>query len=391
MTRKAIIVGGGIAGLVAARGLLQLGWDVTIYEQAPSFEPVGAGITLAPNAVRALDWLGLGQELRAKSAALGEAAIRDKTGRWLLKQRVEEVEERFGAPSFALHRAEMQEMLLRAASGARLRNHCYVTGVRQMSQPVVSFEGPDGPGEDAADLVAGADGLKSRIRKSLFPGHPGLAYAGYITWRGLVPADAARSLRRFLTFTETWGRGCRFGIVPLGNGQVYWYATASFPAGSHEEDDLDDLRVRYRGWHDPIPAILEATPPETLLKHDIYHLRTPLPRYSAGRVVLLGDAAHAMTPDLGQGGGLALEDAVTLIDALSGDTDPDIALAQYDQARRNRTQKIARTSALWGRIAGWRSPIAATARNRITSLVPPSLFLRANKETLGWRPPVNSL
>lgn len=387
MTKKAIIVGGGITGLATARGLLGLGWDVTIYEQAPSFGPVGAGILLAPNAVRALDRLGFGEELRSKSTAHGEAAIRDQSGRWLLKARTDELEKHFGVPSFALHRAELHEMLLSTANEATLLNDYYVTGVKVTSQPVVTFDGPDGPGEDSADLVVGADGIKSRIRKSLFPDHPGLAYAGYITWRGLAPAGTVPSGSRDVGVTETWGRGRRFGIVPLGNGQVYWYTTASFPAESHEQDTLNDLRARYSGWHDPIPTLLASTPPKTLLKHDIYYLRTPLPRYNAGRVLLVGDAAHAMTPDIGQGGCQALEDAVTLINSFSADEDVVTALEEYDRARRARTQKIVRVSALWGKISEWSNPIAAAIRNTITSLIPPSLFLRASEDTLGWMPP----
>lgn len=390
MTRKAIVVGGGIAGLAAARGLSGLGWEVAIYEQAASFGPVGAGITLAPNAVRALDWLGLGQELRTRAMAHGEAAIRDTTGRWLLRAKVEELEARFGVPSFALHRAELHELLARAAAGATVHTGHPVTGVRATSAPTVTFEGPDGPGEESADLVVGADGIGSRIRAALFPGHPGPAYAGYITWRGLVPAGSVPDGSRDLGITETWGRGRRFGIVPLGDGQVYWFATASFPEGSHERDDLHDLRARYGGWHDPIPALLAATPPEPLLRHDIYYLRTPLPRFHAGRLVLLGDAAHALTPDIGQGGCLALEDAVVLSHLLAGDADIPAALVNYDRARRARTQRTVRISALWGRIAEQRNPVTATMRDAITRRIPPSLFLRASAETLGWRPPGNA-
>src|SRR6266545_3923337 len=325
MTKKAIVAGGGIAGLATARGLLGLGWDVTIYEQAPSFQPVGAGITLAPNAVRALDWLGFGQELRSKSMAHGEAAIRDASRRWLLRARVDELSKRFGVPSFALHRAELHKIArARAAQPARMRGGHRVTGVEAIATPTVTLEGPDGPGEDPADPVVGADGIHSGIRD--------------------------------LGITESRGRGERFGIVSLGNGQVYWFATASLPAGSHARDDLDELRTRYRRWHDPIPALLRATAPRTLLRHDIYHLEPPLPRYHAGRVVLLGDAAHALTPDIGQGGCQALEDAVTLVHALAGEAEVPAALAGYDRARRRRTQKTARTSALWGTIAQWRNP-----------------------------------
>ena len=289
--------------------------------------------------------------------AHGEAAIRDASRRWLLRARVDELSKRFGVPSFALHRAELHKIArARAAQPARMRGGHRVTGVEAIATPTVTLEGPDGPGEDPADPVVGADGIHSRIRAALFPDHPGPAYAGYVTWRGVVPAEAVPRGSRDLGITESRGRGERFGIVSLGNGQVYWFATASLPAGSHARDDLDELRTRYRRWHDPIPALLRATAPRTLLRHDIYHLEPPLPRYHAGRVVLLGDAAHALTPDIGQGGCQALEDAVTLVHALAGEAEVPAALAGYDRARRRRTQKTARTSALWGTIAQWRNP-----------------------------------
>lgn len=387
MHRKVIIVGGGIGGLATARGLLHMGWDVTLYEQAQAFRPVGAGITLAPNAVRALDWLGLGAELRSRGMAHGAAGIRDTSGRWLMRTRVEELEARYGVPSFALHRADLHEMLVAGAAGATIVTGHTVTGVRNMSEPVVTFDGLDGPGEDAADLVIGADGINSRTRTALFPRHPGPAYAGYITWRGLVPADAAPAASRAVGVTETWGRGQRFGIVPLADGQVYWFATASLPARSHTHDTIRDLAARYHDWHDPILTLIEATPPQALLRHDIYHLATPLPHYQAGQIVLLGDAAHALTPDIGQGGCLALEDAVTLINLMPSDVDVPEALAAYERARKARTQRLVRISALWGRIAEWRNPIAVRLRNAAARLISASAFLRMSDETLGWRPP----
>lgn len=407
---RAIVVGAGIGGLAAARGLLALGWDVVVYDQAASFGPVGAGITLAPNAVRALEWLGLGDDLREKGAAHGALGIRDASGRWLIRTPVEALEAHFGVPSYALHRATLHEMLARGIPDATIRTGHRITTIRDGDRPTVVFEGPDGPGTDEADLVIGADGIDSRIRAALFPAHPGPAYAGYIAWRGIVAVEDAPAGSRDFGTTETWGRGMRFGIVPLGDGQIYWFATLSAPAGSHRDDTLDDLLGRYGRWHEPIPAILSATRPDSLLLHDIRYLATPLPSYHRGRVVLLGDAAHAMTPDLGQGGCQALEDAVELCAALGrvGDVAsrpagspnapeqpalpgalPDIptALAAYDRARLARTRQIMRASARMGRMAQARNPVAVAARNALMALVPASAMLRGSAGVLGWTPP----
>lgn len=407
---KVIIIGAGIGGLAVARGLLARGWDVVVYERAAAFRPVGAGITLAPNAVRALDWLGVGDELREKSSAHGALGIRTPSGRWLLRTPVEALEARFGVPSFALHRATLHEILARGIPETAIRTGHHVTAVRDGARPTVAFDGPGGPGEDAADLVVAADGIDSRVRAALFPDHPAPTYAGYIAWRGVVAAEDAPAGSRSFGATETWGRGMRFGIVPLGDGQVYWFAVLTAPAGSHREDTLDDLLALYRDWHDPIPALLRATRPESLLLHDIRYLATPLPSYHRGRVILLGDAAHAMTPDLGQGGCQALEDAVTLCAALGhvGDVatpptrspnapataklpeafaDVPTALAAFDRARLARTRQVMRASARMGRVAQARNPVAAAARNALMMLVPPSATLRGSTGVLGWTPP----
>lgn len=387
LTLKAIIAGGGVAGLAAAGGLVRLGWDVTVFEQAQAFDPVGAGILLAPNGVRALDWLGLGDTLRQKSFAHGDVAIRHKSGRWLLKANAEKFQAHFGVPSFALHRAELHALLLESAKGARLCADRRVRGVHLGKRPVVRFDDKSGVGEDAADLVIGADGLESAVRKAIFPDHPGLRYADYITWRAVVPAEAAPPGSLDVGATETWDGGDRFGVVRLGDGRVYWFAGASSAEGALLNEPIEALKRRFRGWHDPIPALLAATPQKALLAHDIYDVHPPLPRYNAERVVLIGDAAHAVTPDIGQGGCQALEDAVTLIDVLARVKDVPAALAMFDSARRERTQKIARISALWGRIAQWRSPFSVWFRNTATRAIPAAVFMKATEETLGWHPP----
>jgi 2-polyprenyl-6-methoxyphenol hydroxylase-like FAD-dependent oxidoreductase len=368
---------------------LRTGWAVTLFEQTPIFRAVGAGITLAPNAVRALDWLSLGAELRSRGMAHGAAGIRNASGRWLIRTRIEELEERFGLPAFALHRADLHQMLTEAISAATLRTGHRVTSVSdEGDKATVAFDGPD---TASADLVVAADGIHSRLRTVLFPEHPGPAYSGYITWRGIVPTSAKLGTALKAAVTETWGRGKRFGIVPLADGRVYWFATASFPEGTHTDDDLGDLAARYRGWHTPIPQLLDATPPEALLRHDIYHLNTPLPQYVAGRVALLGDAAHAITPDLGQGACLALEDAVTLAAMITRQADVPAALAAYDRARRPRTQGLVRVSGQIGRVVQWHNPLAATVRDLLARLIPSRAYLRSSSETFSWTPPAADL
>lgn len=392
--RTAVVVGGGIGGLAAARGLVRAGWGVQVFEQAPEFRPLGAGITLAPNAVRALDALGLGGALRNRAMAQGAAGVRTSSGRWIMRGRLDALEAMFGVPAFALHRADLHQLLIDSVRDADLRTGHRVLGVAQRpdGRAAVTYEQPDSgsttTAEVAVDLVVAADGLHSTVRRVLFPGHPGPAYAGYMAWRGVVPAERAGELGQE-SVTETWGRGRRFGIVPLADRRVYWFATASFPAGTHTDDELADLETRFRDWHRPIPELLAATPSDALLRHDIYYLRQPLPSYVADRVVLLGDAAHAITPDLGQGACLALEDAATVAN-LTGDGDVDAAVRRYDHARRIRTQRLVRESARVGRVAQWSNPVAVALRDTVVSLVSTQRYLRSSADTYAWTPPLGT-
>jgi 2-polyprenyl-6-methoxyphenol hydroxylase-like FAD-dependent oxidoreductase len=381
--RTAIVIGGGIGGLAAAAGLSRTGWRVTVFEQAPRFAAVGAGIALAPNAVRALDWLGVGSALRERSVATGAAGLRTASGRWLLRTTVDQLTARHGLPAFVLHRADLLQMLLDAAGGADLRTGHRVTGItNRKNQAEVSYVAEERPGAARADLVVAADGVHSVSRRALFPHHPGPAYVGYVTWRGLAPAEAAPAGLPGLT--ESWGRGQRFGVAPLADGRVYWFATRTASEDT-DVDDLDKVAAWFAGWHEPIPDVLAATPDGALLRHPIYHLASPLPAYRCERVALLGDAAHAMTPDLGQGACQALEDAVVLTACAAADV--PAALADYDRARRERTQELVRASARIARLANSGNAGAAWLRDLVARALPTTVYLRASADTFGWQPP----
>ncbi|MFB9838918.1 FAD-dependent monooxygenase, partial [Actinoallomurus acaciae] len=238
-------------------------------------------------------------------------------------------------------------------------------------------------GVSRAALLVGADGLRSAVRRSVWPEAPGPRYAGYTAWRLVVDPPEGRPD----TGGETWGRGERVGVVPLAGGKVYLFAVANAPEGERSADgESAELRRRFGGWHDPIPSLLNAAAEEAVLRGDIYDL-PPLESYVSGRVALLGDAAHLMTPDQGQGANQALEDAVTLAALLDADPSVPSALAAYDRERRPRTQTIARRSRRTGAVAQWSSASAVAVRNRMLRLVPPGAMLRALGPVLDWRPP----
>ncbi|WP_435642929.1 FAD-dependent monooxygenase [Streptomyces sp. H49] len=186
---------------------------------------------------------------------------------------------------------------------------------------------------------------------------------------------------------ETRGRGERLGAAPLADGRVYLFGVVNAPEGQRGPDgELAEMRRRFGGWHDPVPELLAAATEDAVMRHDIYEL-PPLDRFVRGRCVLLGDAAHAMTPNLGQGANQALEEAVTLAALLAAHPEADSALARYDRERRARTRMIARRSRRIGAVAQCGLTPACLVRDRLLRLTPSSAMLAALAPVLGWRPP----
>jgi 2-polyprenyl-6-methoxyphenol hydroxylase-like FAD-dependent oxidoreductase len=380
--RRAVIIGAGIGGLSAALALLRAGWQVRVLERARLPAEVGAGITLFPNALRGLDAFGAGDLVRALPSGriAGPAGLRDPSGRWLVRVDDQEPVQ----DMYAVHRQDLQVALVGALPDGVLSPEAEVTGTRAGADRVdVEYRAGGRDRHLHADLLVGADGLRSRLRGEHWPAHPGPAYAGYTSWRGVTstagePAGDSG---------ETWGRGARFGIMPLGDGRVYWFATASMPAGARYPDERTELLRRFGGWHAPIPGLIAATAPADVLHHDTYELRTALPSYVTHRVALVGDAAHAMTPDLGQGACLAIEDAVTLAAAVAGDGDLAGALHRYDLLRRPRTQSLVRMSHRMSRFGQAHGPVGGALRDLTVRLVPPGMAGRGLTRITGWLPP----
>jgi 2-polyprenyl-6-methoxyphenol hydroxylase-like FAD-dependent oxidoreductase len=368
MGMSAIVVGGGIAGLASAIALRERGWDVAVLEQAPDFAEVGAGLSLWPNALNALDALGVGAIVRERSVLDGSTGIRDEHGRWLSRTDVAVIRERFGHMAL-VHRATLLDILRSA-----LRPECLRAGV------TVNHVSADGLVQCAdrelrGDLVLGADGLHSTVRRAVWPAAPSPRYVGYTAWRYVTrrPVDVGPG-------GESWGHGERFGYATLSDGRVYCFATANVDEGT-DGADLATLRHRFADWHEPVPLLLDEANEADLLHHDLYEL-PPLSTYVEGRVALVGDAAHAMTPNLGQGACQALEDAVILARCA---TDSD--LAAYDADRRPRTTMISRRSARIGRLAQLQSTPAVALRNLVMRVTPSSSYLRSLAPVLDWRPP----
>ena len=377
------VIGAGIGGLAVAAGLQRAGAEVVVYERAPEIRAVGAGLSLFGNGFAALDALGLGDQVRA----LGGTGLtllagqRKPSGQWLSRTPPAAV-----AELAVVHRADLHRILLAALTPGTVRCGAEVGAVFDGGTALTLTSDPQRV--ERFDLIVAADGIRSRVRAG-WSTDPGVRYAGYTAWRGVTskPVDLLGAAG------ETWGRGHRFGIAPLQDGRVYWFAVASMPAGAVFDDEYAAVAALFDRWHAPIAELIRATEPAAVFRLDINELAGPLPSFRNGRCVLLGDAAHAMTPDLGQGGNQALEDAATLValmgSAAGAPAGPSIdqALTEYDALRRPRTQVLARQARLVGRVAQAQGRLAAWLRNTAVRLLPDAVLGRQMLAVQAWRPP----
>jgi 2-polyprenyl-6-methoxyphenol hydroxylase-like FAD-dependent oxidoreductase len=266
---------------------------------------------------------------------------------------------RVGEVSVVVHRADLLAILRQSYGMAALALDKRCVGIAQDADGVTARFADDSIAR--GDLLIGCDGIHSVVRAQLV-GDGAPVYAGYTAYRAVTRFDPAR-----VQAGEYWGRGARFGIAPLSGGRVYWFATRNAPARTHETPEATQARLlaTFRDWCAPIPELLAATDPAVILHNDIAD-RPPLTQWRVGRVTLLGDAAHPMTPNLGQGACQALEDAVVLARCLDGATDLDAALSAYEQQRIPRTSRIVQQSRRIGQIGQWQHPLACALRDTLT-------------------------
>lgn len=362
---RVIVVGAGIGGLVAAIALRRRSVEVTVVERAADPREIGAGITLWPNAMRALRTLGLADAVIAAGAPALSGEIRSRRGEVLSRPTFDDLERRFGEQGVAIHRADLRRLLLAALDPSIVRLGARYVGSTEDGD-AITVRLADGDRE-RADVLVGADGLRSTVRSHLWGEMPP-RYAGYTAWRGVVTAASDD------VGFESWGRGERFGLVPIGTDRVYWFATANAPEGGRDAaDPRPELLRRFGDWHRPIPAIIAATPAPAILRHDVSD-RPPLSRWSKGRVTLLGDAAHPMTPNLGQGACQAIEDALAA--SLDGASNVADALHAYDALRLPLTSALVRQSRTIGRIGQLQSAPLVRLRDLALKRLPPRSHAR---------------
>jgi 2-polyprenyl-6-methoxyphenol hydroxylase-like FAD-dependent oxidoreductase len=371
---KILIVGAGIGGLTAAITLRQAGFGVEVFERAAELKEIGAGIALSANAIRVLKHLGLMQQVIDRGAVIEAAASYNSRGDTISRLPTNLTD----VPSVCLHRAGLQQALFSALPpdcvhlGDQFVNF-EKTGTRVMAH-FASGRAASG------DALIGADGLRSRVRTQLIgDGEP--VYRGYQCWRGVCHLPATELL------TETFGLGVRVGLVPIGRRGTAWWCTANEAELANDEPDgAKSKLLRWVGnWHQPIPNVIGGTDATAIIKTAMYD-RRPVKTWSKGCCTLLGDAAHPTTPNMGQGGCMAIEDAVVLARCLSHYSDPAIAFCVYERLRYARTARITNISRYYGVIGQWKNPGAVWFRNTLFRLWPKKAAAKGYVKFVGYDP-----
>jgi len=370
---RVLVAGAGIGGLTLAVALRRAGASVRVFERAPRVEPVGAGIVVQPNAMLALRSIdpALEQAVAAAGQPCVRGAIKADSGAVLSSTDLGAIARLAGAPMIGIHRHRLHETLLEALGEGHVSLGAAARGCREEGGEVIlELEGGD---EARGDVLVGADGLRSAVRAHVL-GPDEVRYSGYTSWRGVCAgADLVPPGHQ----SETWGRGQRFGIVGIGHGEVYWFATANAPPGGEDPPGarVASLIERFGGWHEPIRALLERTEESRAIRSDIGD-RAPVRGWTRGRVGLLGDAAHPTTPNLGQGGCMAIEDAAVLGRLLpaSGAAGVAGALKRYEERRVARANEVVARSWNLGRVAQLENPLGRAVRNAAVRWTPESVM-----------------
>jgi 2-polyprenyl-6-methoxyphenol hydroxylase-like FAD-dependent oxidoreductase len=374
------IIGGGIGGLTTAIALKQFGFNCEVFEQAPALLDVGAAIALWPNATRVLTKLNLLDQVSEKAGVMREIHWLHRDGSLINRVRLScfDIE---ATPAIALHRADLQSILLHAlpADSIKLGND-FVDQQLEDKRIRARFAGENSV---LCDFLIGADGIHSKVRKKITD-EATPVYRGYLVWRGIAPVFP-RQLEPN-TACEIHDRGKRFGIGPVGHSRVGWWAAANTEPGTHvvtkgkeatahhaTQRELLDL---FAGWYPPVVELIETTPPSSILRTEACDLPAQQP-WGLGQVTLLGDAIHPTTPNLGQGGCMAIEDALVLARCFEKYGPSATALRTYEQVRYARTSGVTEYSRLYGAVGQLKGAFAVRVRNRVMSLLPETLVHRA--------------
>ncbi len=337
---KAIVIGAGIGGLTTGIALRQAGYEVEIYDRVRDLRPIGSGISLWSNGVKVLNHLGLGRQLAAIGGQMNYMEYRHLSGNILNHISLQPLVEEVGQRPYPVTRRDLQNVLLEAfaSMGGKLTLGSKCIGILEgFSNVTAKFE--DGS-TVSGDLLVAADGVRSLLRQYILGESIEPQYAGYVNWNGLVPISSE------LAPADTWsiyvGENKRASMMPVAGDRFYFFFDVPLPRGTANQVDnyKKELREHFQGWAKPVQLLIDRLDPESIARVEIHDVG-PISKMAKGRVALLGDAAHATCPDLGQGGCQAIEDSWVLANYLiSTNLGVPDALRRYESERKIRTTEI---------------------------------------------------
>ncbi|RZM78749.1 FAD-dependent urate hydroxylase HpxO [Leptolyngbya iicbica] len=349
---KAIVVGAGIGGLTTAIALKQAGYTVEIYDKVSALRPAGAGISLWSNGVKVLNRLGLGEQLAALGGTMNRMEYRSHQDEPLSHIDLMPLVHQVGQRPYPVSRTDLQDMLLNAVGRDQVQLQMRCVEVEETADQVTAiFENGH---RATGDLLVGADGIHSRVREYVLETSISPRYANYVNWNGIVDAQPG------LCEADNWviyvGQGKRASMMPIGGDRFYFFFGAPMPKGTHVEpaQRRDELAEIFAGWPAPVQTLIQALDPLNTNRLEIHDIDPPH-HLARGRTVLIGDAAHATTPTLGQGGCQAVEDAEVLTRYLvTTNISVSDALQRYEQERKDRTAALVlkarkRTDTIYGK------------------------------------------
>ncbi|MFJ7794122.1 FAD-dependent monooxygenase [Pseudomonas sp. NPDC096950] len=380
--KKAIVAGAGIGGLTAAIALQRAGWQVEVFEAAQTLRTGGTGLSIMANAMAALHSIDADVPVEQAGQVIKQFHFKKQNGDAITRMPIHEIGEQLGHPS-----VNIQRPLLLRALAQQLTPDTLTTGLRcvgythRPDSVQVSFE--DGSTRQA-DLLIGADGLNSVIRQQMLGDTP-TRPCGYIAWLAIVPFSHPAMTEGYVA--HYWGRGKRFGLCDVGDGQAYWWGTCNHENAADAALSISKQEVldAYSSWAPEVIAAIVATPESAILKMQARD-RDPVEQFCDGHVVLLGDAAHPMLPSLGQGAAQAIEDAVVLAHYLAQTPDLDAALAQYQAFRHPRANGVVKAARFMSGIEQAESKVACWLREWYFRLTPQSSFRKKNLDILSFKP-----
>ena len=366
-----VIIGGGIGGLATAIGLNNLGIKAQIYEQASTFKPLGTGIGIGSNAMLALNELGVAEDILNKAMPLHEQRFLNGHSEIMNTIDFTILKDKFGEENIAIERADLHHALFEAIDSDQFHFDKKVSGFKQTDNHVSIYFSDNT--SITANYVIAADGIHSIFRQTIKP-RSNPRYAGYTCWRGI--AKIKDDVEPHVS-SEAWSKNGRFGWAPLYNGYAYWFACINAPESDEYYKSLDQTGVaNHFSYFSPVvERLIKDTPNEFFLHHDIYDIK-PLDNFVYNRICLLGDAAHATTPNMGQGAGQSIEDAYELMQSIKNTSHIREAFHQYNAKRVHKTKKVINISRQIGWAAQCDHPLFINFRDLIFPLVPKSLLFR---------------